>query len=97
MLQVLWERGFIDTTMDPKKAEQYYTNDGKKDAFGNQLEGTSLRRMLKELFDFVKEETLLQYHARLLGVVVDRTPKCHSEIAGEGVEYSWGCAKGTYH
>jgi hypothetical protein len=96
MLQILWERGFIDKNMDPKTAEQYYTNDGKKDAFGNLIEGTSLRKMMRELFDFVEEETLLQYHARLLGVVVDRTPKCHPEIAGEGIEYSWGCAKGTY-
>ncbi len=27
------------------------------------------------------------------GVVVDRTPKCHCKIAGEGIEYSWGLAK----
>ena len=52
--------------------------------------------MIKELFDFVEEETLLQYHGRLLGVVVDRTPKCHPEITGEGIEYSWGCSKGAY-
>ena len=96
MLQILWERGFIDPAVDANKAEKYFTNDGKKDAFGNLIEGTSLRKMVKELFDFVEEETLLQYHARLLGVIVDRTPKCHPEIAGEGVEYSWGCAKGTY-
>ena len=27
---------------------------------------------------------------------VERTPKCHPEIAGEGIEYDWGCAKGVY-
>jgi hypothetical protein len=24
------------------------------------------------------------------------TPKCHAEIAGEGVEYMWACSKGAY-
>ena len=33
---------------------------------------------------------------RKMGVLVDRTPKCHCKLAGEGVEYSWGCAKNTY-
>ncbi|KAI2492669.1 hypothetical protein MHU86_1772 [Fragilaria crotonensis] len=23
-------------------------------------------------------------------------PKCHAEIAGEGVEYMWACSKGAY-
>jgi len=31
-----------------------------------------------------------------LGVRVDRTPKCHCEIAGEGIEYAWACAKNKY-
>ena len=48
------------------------------------------------LTDFIEEETLLQYHGRLLGVKVVRTPKCHPEIAGEGIEYDWGCGKGFY-
>jgi hypothetical protein len=43
--------------------------------------------------DFQEEETLLQTMARKMGVMVDHTPKCHCELAGEGIEYSWGCAK----
>jgi hypothetical protein len=31
MLQILWQRGFID----PAKKKEYYTVDGKKDGFGN--------------------------------------------------------------
>jgi hypothetical protein len=27
---------------------------------------------------------------------MDRTPKCHCELAGEGIEYAWGCAKNHY-
>ena len=39
---------------------------------------------------------MLQYHGRLLGVTVDRTPKCHPEIAGEGIKYCWAAAKMCY-
>jgi hypothetical protein len=96
MLQILWERGFIDPAIEPAKADSFYTNDGKKDAFGNLIPGTSLRKMMSSLIDFINEETLLQYHGKTLGVLVDRSPKCHPEVAGEGIEYSWGCAKGKY-
>jgi hypothetical protein len=96
MLQILWERGFIDPVIEPTRAEAFYTNDGKKDAFGNLIPGTSLRVMMSSLIDFIQEETLLQYHGKTLGVTVDRSPKCHPEVAGEGIEYSWGCAKGKY-
>jgi hypothetical protein len=92
MLQILWERGFID----PAKKKEDYTIHGKKDAFGNVNPDTSLKRLMSLLTDFIQEETLLQYHGRLLGVKVERTPKYHPEIAGKGIEYIWGCAKGVY-
>ena len=92
MLQVLWERGFIDGT----KSEKYYTIEGRKDQFGNIDPATSVKMMLERQMDFIEEETLLQYHGRQLGVTIDRTPKCHPEMAGEGIEYNWGCAKGYY-
>ena len=88
--------GFIDPAVELSKAERFYTNDGKKDAFGNLIPGTSLRKMMSSLIDFINEETLLQYHGKTLGVIVDRSPKCHPEVAGEGIEYSWECAKGKY-
>ena len=46
--------------------------------------------------DFVEEETMLQSIARDLGVRVDRTPKCHCKLAGEGIEYAWACSKNKY-
>jgi hypothetical protein len=46
--------------------------------------------------DFEEEETLLQVMASKMGVLVDRSPKCHCEIAGEGIEYSWACTKNHY-
>jgi hypothetical protein len=29
-------------------------------------------------------------------VLVDRTPKCHCELAGKGIKYTWGCSKNHY-
>jgi hypothetical protein len=52
---------------------------------------------MEQLSDFQDEETLLQYHSRMLEVKVDQTPKCHPEMAGEGIEYSWAAGKGFYH
>ena len=92
MLQVLWERGFIDGS----KSEKYYTLEGRKDQFGNVDPTTSVKMLMERQMDFVEEETLLQYHGQQLGVIIDRTPKCHPEMAGEGIEYNWGCAKGFY-
>ncbi len=92
MLQILWERGFVD----PLKKKEDYTLQGKKDAFGKVNPETSLKHLMSLLTDFIEEETLLQYHGRLLKVKVVRTPKCHPEIAGEGIEYDWGCGKGFY-
>ena len=91
MLQILYERGFIDSSN-----LSAYTVNGQRDVYGNVMQGTSLRQLLMKQSDFVEEETLLQYHGRLLGIEVDRTPKCHPELAGEGIEYAWGCAKNAY-
>ena len=71
MLQILWERGFIDPAIELAKAEGFYTNDGKKDAFRNLIPGMSLRKMMSSLIDFINEETLLQYHGKMIGVIVD--------------------------
>ena len=36
------------------------------------------------------------YLGERLSVEVDRSTKCHPELAGEGIEYTWGRAKGLY-
>jgi hypothetical protein len=93
MLQILLEQGFIKIR---QKKKEDYTFHGKKDAFGKVIPETSLKHLMSLLTDFIEEETLLQYHGRLLGVKVVRTPKCHPEIARKGIEYDWGCGKGIY-
>jgi hypothetical protein len=46
--------------------------------------------------DFEEEETMLQSMVRKMGFEVDRTPKCHAEMAGEGIEYIWALIKNHY-
>jgi len=46
--------------------------------------------------DFLNEKTCLMYLGERLRAEVDRSTKCHPELAGEGIEYSWGRAKGIY-
>ena len=56
----------------------------------------SLKAIMKLQYDFANEITLLQFHGNELGVIIDRTPKCHPEIAGEGIEYAWALSKFFY-
>eukprot|EP00957_Ditylum_brightwellii_P109500 8351142-Ditylum_brightwellii.AAC.1 len=75
--QIAFERGFIDI-----ENLKFYSKEGPKDDN-----------------DFVEEETLLQHMTKKIGaklgmdVVVDRSPKCHPEIAGEGIQYTWANSK----
>ena len=91
LLQVLWERGLIDGS----KLKDYSLT-GKKDDLGTVDNSTSLRHIMGMCHDFLNEEGMLQHIAKNLGVTVLLTPKCHAELAGEGVEYVWACAKGAY-
>jgi len=52
--------------------------------------------MLGNCSNFQNELSALQVLGKELGVVVDSTPKYHAELAGEGIEYSWGYAKNAY-
>ena len=90
--QILWERGWID----PLKSYSDYTLDGKKNNHGNIMKETSLKYLMSQLYDYSHEETSLQKMGRDMEVIIDRTPKCHCEIAGEGIEYSWGLGKNKY-
>ena len=97
-LQILFERGWIN----PQQID-CYTKAGKKETDGNVLvsdntknETYSLKELMEAQEDFRHELTLLQYHALKLGVTLDRSPKCHPEIAGEGIEYDWVFAKLEY-
>jgi hypothetical protein len=91
LLQILWERGWIDANNLGN-----YTMSGRQNASGVLMKNTSLKLLMANCIDFEEEESLLQYYGRDLGVTVDRTPKCHCELAGEGIEYAWGFSKNYY-
>ena len=93
-MQVLWERGWIDEAYLDK-----YTMDLATDDDGEVLEGAeqwSLKCLMASCLDFAEEKTALQHVGSELGVSVIITPKFHAELAGEGIEYSWGVMKGVY-
>ena len=99
LVLILYERGWLDPTNIVHYTEKGKKNDSRTpnntpvDPTGCNF---SIRKILQLQTDFANELTLLQYHGQKLGVAVDRTPKCHPEMAGEGIEYLWGLAKMWY-
>lgn len=89
--QILWERGWLDAT----KLNQY-KKEMPKDEFGNDVEEFCLPKLIKKQPDFINELTSLQHMAKEFGSEVECTPKCHPEMAGEGIEYIWAKAKQWY-
>ena len=94
MLQLLWEREWID----PSKNVRDYTVNGKKIKKNSDeiIPGSSLKKLIKNLPDFKEEITLLQYRAKQLGVEIRCSPKYHPEIAGEAIEFCWASSKNNY-
>ena len=82
--QVLWERGLI-----PRDGYNKYTKSHKESDF-------NLVQIMASCTDFLEETNLLQDTLIKRGVIVIKSPKCHAELAGEGIEYSWGLAKNRY-
>ncbi len=91
LLQCLWERGWID----PMKLQDY-TIEGRIDALGIKQTSFSLKHLVANCTDFIEEESLLQSNGQKIGAIIDRMPKCHCELAGEGVKYSWACSKNEF-
>ena len=49
--------------------------------------------ILGECPDFMKEQSQLQHLVKSRGHRLIMSPKCHPELAGVGIEYSWGKSK----
>ena len=101
MLQVLWERGFIDPDISVEQRWNKYPEKGLKDNLGQVIPGTALKEIIANLKDFAEEKTLLQTKAESRStadcqIMLIRSPKCHPELAGEGIEYDWAGVKNHY-
>jgi hypothetical protein len=81
LLQVLWERGWIDES----KLDEYKII--KKDDEGIVVDDKSLEVMLASCFDFADDITELQAKGEEMEVIVIPTTKFHAEMAGKGIEY----------
>ena len=88
LMQVLWERGFID----PNNVSKYHKD--YDDKLGEAEEQPyCLRWLMARCPDFMEEETQMTFVMNKLGVEVEMSPKCHPELAGQGIEYNWGKSK----
>jgi hypothetical protein len=82
LLQVLWERGWIDES----KLDEYEII--KKDDEGILVvDDKGLEVMLASCLDFADEITELQAKGEEMEVRVTPTTKFYAEMAGEGIEY----------
>jgi hypothetical protein len=90
MLQVLWERGFIDES----KLKQYKVK--VLDDTGTIIPELSLGHMIENCYDFQNEVSQLEHVCHQIGAQALITTKYHAEFAGEGIEYSWGFCKSLY-
>ena len=95
-LQILYERGWIHPDRIGLYTEKGKTVNGVAPGDLDPIDELSIKQLMKLQKDFINEITLLQYYGSLLGITVDRTPKCHPELAGEGIEYAWAIAKLHY-
>ena len=93
MLQIAWERGLLD--LNRYRVEDFIEK-GKLDDCGNVIQDTSLDYLLSKCVDFIEEKSLLQLNLDNIGAQCFHLLKFHCELAGEGIEYSWGVAKLAY-
>ena len=100
LLQILWERGFID-----ENNLHLYSLKGKKKQLDDngklqkEFEQYSLRTLMSRCSDFANEKSAMEHLFMQLSEKGEQTlkmltsPKYHCELAGEGVEYAWGFMK----
>ena len=76
--QVLWERGLWVGGMGIAE---------------NLPPEKNMATVLSNCNDFKNEKTALQHLVESRGHILLMSPKCHPELAGLGIEYSWGMSK----
>lgn len=54
---------------------------------------TSPKKLMASCSDFLNERTLMEELVLERGHEFEKTPKCHPEVAGDGIEYDWGKSK----
>jgi len=80
MLQILWERGWIDESM----VKEYKVH--AEDDVGMIIPEYSLTLLMENCTDFKNEMSQLEFICHSLSCKALITTKCHAEFAGEGIE-----------
>ena len=91
-LQILFKQGWIDPLNMHCYSAKGKVGPGGGGGGGGGGGELSVDKLMHKQTDFTTEMTLLQYHASLLGVTLERS----HEIAGEGIEYKWALSKMEY-
>ena len=96
--QILIERGMY--TIGKTKGKQTQADIDKRIAEGKIIEYLedqyNAHYLLSSCSDFMEEKTILQELVESRGHILITSPKCHPELAGCGIEYSWGKIKMTF-
>jgi hypothetical protein len=87
MRQIAWERGLHHPTEEGKMHGRKVEEDSEEDPT------LSLPHVLSNCWDFAHEKTALQEYVESRGHILRMCVKGHPELAGVGIEYSWGKAK----
>lgn len=87
MLQIAFDHHLLNI-----KEIKLYRKTGHKNSDGIiQYEQYSLTRIINEHYNYINKNILLQRNGEDYGkkmsirVIIDRTPKCHMEVAWEGI------------
>mmetsp|Transcript_46989 Transcript_46989/g.123819 ORF Transcript_46989/g.123819 Transcript_46989/m.123819 type:complete len:759 (+) Transcript_46989:1223-3499(+) len=87
MRQTAWERGWHKPASEGKMHGRKVEEDSEEDPT------FSLPQVLSSCWDFAHEKTALQEYVESRGHILRMCVKGHPELAGVGIEYSWGRAK----
>ena len=100
LLQILWERGFIDVSklkLYSLKGKQSQLEDNGK--LKQEFHKYSLRTLMERCSDFANEKSAMEHLFFQLSqkaepsLMMIISPKYHCEVAGEGIEFVWGMLK----
>ena len=98
LLDLCWERGLLDIygedgAIDKKKLARYSLQSKLDESTGLMSDEFNLRAIMAKQPDYENEESHVEWLVKEKGGIVLKSPKCHPEIAGQGIEYSNGKAK----
>jgi hypothetical protein len=106
LCQHLWERGLhfhhaennsckLKSCLDKGKGYPMMEKVEKGDKHFRPYE-FSMQYVLGQCHDFANETSALEEKFRDLGMMLLMSPKGHPELAGKGIEFSWGASKKSF-